>query len=83
MDREERLRREQEVIRLAKERSELAAQFALDKHSVLALHIELYSGVRPLSAEWLQDGIELLLRLHEMSGRLVDLDAQLSDYRKL
>lgn len=68
---------------MAKERSELATQFALDKHSVLALHIELHSGVRPLSAEWLQGGIELLLRLHEASARLVELDAKLSNYRKL
>ena len=33
--------------------------------------------------EWLQAGIELLMRLHETSARLVELDAQLAKYRKL
>ena len=83
MDRDERLRLEGERARLRGERSELAAQFARDKHSVLTLHTELNLGVRPLSDEWLQSGIELLLRLHQTSARLVDIDAQLTNYRKL
>lgn len=46
-------------------------QFARDNYSVLTLHTELNLGVRPLSAEWLQTGIEVLLRLHGTSARLV------------
>ena len=80
---EEGVQLEGEHTRLLEERRELAAQFACDKQAVLALHIELNTGMRPLSAEWLQAGIELLLRLYETSARLVELDAQLSHYRKL
>jgi hypothetical protein len=83
MVRDERLRLEGEHARLLEERRDLAAQFTSDKQAVLALHVELNAGVRPLSDEWLQGGIELLMRLHETSARLVELDAQLSKYRQL
>ena len=69
--------------RLLEERRHMAAQFTSDKQSLLTLNVELNTGVRPLTAEWLQGGIELLLRLHETSARLVELDAQLSNYRQL
>ena len=83
MVRDERVRLEGEQARLLEERRDLAAQFARDRQSVLTLHTELNGGVRPLSEAWLQTGIELLLRLHETSARLVDLDAQLAKYRTL
>jgi hypothetical protein len=80
---EERSRLEAEHARLLEERRDMATQFMSDKQLLTMLHVDLNTGMRPLPAEWLQGGIELLLRLHETSARLVELDARLAHYRNL
>jgi hypothetical protein len=79
--RNERVRLETEHSRLLEERRSLAVHFARDRLLVLTLHTELNGEVRPLSDALSQRGIELLLRLHETSARLVELDVQLAKYR--